>query len=45
MVSFFLTSATTGLSLLAVWLVIGATPWGPQWTPAVTLPHVRDATA
>jgi len=41
----FLTSATTGLSLLAVWWVIGATPWGPQRTPAVTRLHVRDATA
>jgi hypothetical protein len=33
--------ATTGLSLIAVWCLIGATPRGQPWTPAVTLPHVR----
>src|SRR5882672_4598873 len=33
---------TTGLSLIAVWGLIGATPWGQPWTPAVTLPHGRD---
>ena len=42
MVSLLLTCVTTWLSLLAVWCVIGATPWGQPWTPAVTLPHVRD---
>ena len=33
---------TTGLSLIAVWGLIGATPRGQPWTPAVTLPHGRD---
>ena len=32
----------TGLSLIAVWASIGATPRGQPWTPAVTLPHGRD---
>jgi len=27
------------VSLLAVWRRIGATPRGPPWTPAVTLPQ------
>ena len=27
-----------GMSLLAVWCLIGATPRGQPWTPAVTLP-------
>jgi hypothetical protein len=40
--SFLLPCATTGLSLLAVWCVIGAAPRGQPWTPAVTLLHVRD---
>jgi len=30
------------LSLIAVWGLIGATPRGQPWTPAVTLPHGRD---
>ena len=42
MVALLLTCLTIGLSLLAVWCFIGATPWGQPWTPAVTLPHVRD---
>ena len=33
---------TTGLSLIAVRGLIGATPWGQPWAPAVTLPHRRD---
>src|SRR5712671_4603575 len=42
MVSLLLTCVTTWLSLLAVWCVIGATPRGQPWTPAVARPHVRD---
>src|SRR5438093_11271269 len=30
------------MSLLAVWCLIGATPRGQPWTPAVTLPQGRD---
>ena len=30
------------LSLMAVWLLIGATHWGQSLTPALTLPQVRD---
>ena len=30
------------LALRAVWCLSGATPRGPQWPPAVTLPHGRD---
>ena len=41
MVSFLLPCAPTWLSLLSVWCFLGATPWGQQWTPALTLPHVR----
>ena len=37
--SFLLPCATTGVSLIAVWCLIGATPLGQPWTPAVTLPH------
>src|SRR5712691_12339616 len=33
---------TTGLSLIAVRGLSGATPWGQPWTPAVTLPQRRD---
>ena len=33
---------TAGLSLIAVWGLIGATPRGQPWTPAVTLPQRRD---
>ena len=29
------------LSLLAVWVLIGETHRGQQWTPALTLPQVR----
>ena len=29
------------LSLMAVWVLIGETHRGQQWTPAFTLPHVR----
>ena len=37
--SLLLPYAATGVSLLAVWCLIGATPRGQPWTPAVTLPH------
>jgi hypothetical protein len=37
--AFLLTCAATGLSLVAVWCLSGATPRGQPWTPAVTLPH------
>ena len=37
--SFFLLCAATGVSLLAVGCLIGATPRGQPWTSAVTLPH------
>ena len=30
-----------GLSLIAVWFLIGETHWGQQVTPALTLPQVR----
>src|SRR5262249_36414239 len=40
--SFLLTCATTELSLIAIGCLIGATPRGQPWTPAVTLPHGRD---
>src|SRR5207244_3931933 len=40
--SFLLTYATTELSLIAVCCLIGATPRGQPWTPAVTLPHGRN---
>src|SRR5712691_4955145 len=40
--SFLLTCSTTWLSLIAVWCVRGATHRGQPWTPALTLPHVRD---
>ena len=40
--SFLLPCAATGVSLLAVWCLIGATPRGQPWTPAVTLPHGCD---
>ena len=42
MVSFLLTCSTTWLSLIAVWCLLGATHRGQPWTPALTLPHVRD---
>ena len=34
--------AATGVSLLVGWCLIGATPRGQPWTPAVTLPHGCD---
>jgi hypothetical protein len=34
--------AATGVSLLAVWCLSGATPRGQPWTPAVTLPQGCD---
>src|SRR5262249_8889302 len=37
--SFLLPCASTGVSLLAVWCLSGATPRGQPWTPAVTLPQ------
>ena len=40
--SFLLPCAATGVSLLAVWCLSGATPRGQPWTPAVTLPHGCD---
>ena len=39
---FLLPCATTELSLIAMWCLIGATPRGQPWTPAVTRPHGRD---
>ncbi len=42
MVSFLLTCATPSLSLIAGCGLMGATPQGQPWTPALTLPHVRD---
>ena len=42
MVSFLLTCSTPWLSLIAVWCLLGATHRGQPWTPALTLPHVRD---
>jgi hypothetical protein len=41
--AFLLTCATTELSLIAMGRLIGATPRGQPWTPAVILPHGRDA--
>ena len=40
--SFLLPCAATGVSLLAVWCLSGATPRGPPWTPAVTRAHGCD---
>ena len=42
MVSLLLTCSTTWLSLIAVWCLLDATHRGQPWTPALTLPHVRD---
>ena len=39
MVSLLLSYATTGLSLIAGWCLIGATPRGQPRTPAMRLPH------
>jgi hypothetical protein len=40
--SFLLPCAATGVSLLAMWCLSGATPRGQPWTPAVTLPQGCD---
>jgi hypothetical protein len=40
--SFLLPCAASGVSLLAMWCLSGATPRGQPWTPAVTLPHGCD---
>jgi hypothetical protein len=42
MESFLLPCVATGVSLLVVWCLIGATPRGQPWTSAVTLPHGRN---
>jgi hypothetical protein len=42
MVSVLLPCAITWLSCMAGWCLMGATPRGQPWTPAVMLPHVRD---
>jgi hypothetical protein len=39
MMSWLLPYATTGVSLIAGWCVIGATPRGQPRTPAMMLPH------
>jgi hypothetical protein len=40
--SFLLPCAATGVSLLTVWCLIGATLRGQPWTTAVTLPQGHD---
>jgi hypothetical protein len=40
--SLLLTYAATGLSLVAVWCLSGATPRGQPWTPAVILSDGRN---
>src|SRR6266571_8138663 len=40
--AFLFPSAPTGLALIAVWCLSGATPRGQPWTAAVTLLHRRD---
>ena len=40
--SLLLPGAATGVSLLAVWGLSGATPRGQPWTPALTLPQGCD---
>ena len=42
MVALRLTYATLGLSLIAVRSCTRVTHEGQRWTPALTLPHVRD---
>ena len=37
--SFLLLCAATGVSLRAVWCLIGATPRGQPWTPTGTISH------
>ena len=39
--SFLLPCVATGVSLRAVWCLLGATPRGQPWTSAVTLPQGR----
>jgi hypothetical protein len=41
-VALLLTCATTWLSLIAGWCLMGETPRGQPWTLALTLPHVCD---
>ena len=40
--AFLLLCAATGVSLLAVWCLSGATPRGQPWTPAMAPPQGRD---
>jgi hypothetical protein len=40
--SLLLTCSTPWLSLITVWCLLGANHRGQPWTPALTLPHVRD---
>jgi len=42
MVPLLLPWAPTGLASSAAWCGRGTTPRGPPWSPACTLPHVRD---
>jgi len=42
MVSVLLACAITGLSLMAGWCLMDATPRGQPWTHALTLLHRRD---
>ena len=42
MVALLLTCATTWLSLIAGWCLMGETPRGQPWTPALMLPHGCD---
>jgi len=42
MVPLLLPWAPTGLAAIAAWCGRGTTPRGPPWSPACTLPHVRD---
>src|SRR5438093_4930048 len=42
MMSLLLPCATTELSLITMWCLIGATPRGQPWTPAVTRPPGCD---
>jgi hypothetical protein len=41
MVSYLLPCATTGLSRIGRWYVMGETPWGQPWPPVLTRPPVR----
>jgi hypothetical protein len=42
MVSLLLACAPTWLSLIAGWCLMGETPRGQPWTPALMLPHGCD---